>query len=81
VSALALFLIDEEKKERTGHLDLGWCGLTETPEELFELTWLTSLHLCNIWYDWVKRELVESTNEGEPNQLAQKSLPSRLAEL
>ena len=31
---------EKEKKERTGTLDLGNCGLTELPEELFELTWL-----------------------------------------
>jgi internalin A len=41
--ANALQLIEIEKIQRTGYLDLGNCGLTELPEELFELVWLESL--------------------------------------
>jgi internalin A len=41
--ANALELIKKEKKERTGRLDLGNCGLSELPDELFELTWLEEL--------------------------------------
>ena len=37
---LALALIEKEKQEKTGFLDLGNCGLTEVPEELRELVWL-----------------------------------------
>ena len=33
----------KEKEEKTGKLDLGRCGLTELPEELFELEWLEEL--------------------------------------
>ena len=52
MSELALQLIEKEKRERTGYLDLGNCGLSELPEELFELTWLKTLTLSSIWRDW-----------------------------
>lgn len=38
MSELALQLIEKEKLDRTGKLDLGNCGLTYFPKELFELT-------------------------------------------
>ena len=40
MSELALQRIREAKEKRLTRLDLGNCGLTELPEELFELTWL-----------------------------------------
>jgi internalin A len=40
MSELALQRIREAKEMRLTRLDLGNCGLTELPEELFELTWL-----------------------------------------
>ena len=42
---LALKLIRKAKQKRLTRLDLGNCGLTEIPEELFELTWLEELIL------------------------------------
>jgi len=51
MSELALQLIEKEKKEKTGKLDLGYCGLTEIPEEVFELTWLEELVVSNEYYD------------------------------
>ena len=36
-------LIQKEKQEKTGRLNLGNSGLTDWPTELFELTWLTHL--------------------------------------
>jgi internalin A len=47
MSALALKLIQEAKEQRLTRLDLGNCGLTELPDELFELTWLEELDLGN----------------------------------
>ena len=49
MSELAQKLIQEEKnpKTRTDKLDLGNCGLTDIPEEVFELTWLEELSFCN----------------------------------
>jgi len=43
MSELALKLIQRAKEEHLLHLDLGNCGLTEIPLEVFELTWLESL--------------------------------------
>ncbi|WDN90333.1 hypothetical protein BuS5_03304 [Desulfosarcina sp. BuS5] len=50
MSQLSLQLIEKEKQEKTGKLDLGNCGLQEIPEELFQLTWLEELSFRNqIW--------------------------------
>lgn len=43
--SLALQLIEKEKIERTGELNLRNCGLTEIPTELSELHWLEKLTL------------------------------------
>ncbi len=45
MSELALQLIQEAKEIRATHLDLGNCGLTKLPDELFELVWLEKLVL------------------------------------
>jgi hypothetical protein len=47
MSALALKIINEAKEQRRTKLNLGNCGLTELPDELFELTWLEELNLSN----------------------------------
>ena len=47
MSELALKLIREAKETKSKKLDLGKCGLTELPDELFELVWLEELYLCN----------------------------------
>ncbi|WP_235299665.1 TIR domain-containing protein [Portibacter marinus] len=39
--------IEKEKDERTGILNLGNCGLTEIPEELFQMIWLQEIVLSN----------------------------------
>jgi hypothetical protein len=44
MSTLALTLIAENKKIKATRLDLGNCGLTELPVELFELEWLEELN-------------------------------------
>ncbi|MEO1054121.1 MAG: leucine-rich repeat domain-containing protein, partial [Bacteroidota bacterium] len=50
MSELALQLIAQEKKEKTGKLDLGNTGLTDIPKELFELTWLEELNFSSsLW--------------------------------
>ena len=47
MSELALQRIREAKEQRLTRLDLGNCGLTELPEELFELDWLEELFINN----------------------------------
>ena len=49
--AIARVRIAEEKEKRTGFLDLGRLGLTELPEELFELECLWGLNLGSWWWD------------------------------
>jgi internalin A len=47
MSELALKLIKEAKEKRLTRLDLGNCGLTELPDELFELVWLKYLFIMD----------------------------------
>ncbi|MFK7950579.1 MAG: leucine-rich repeat domain-containing protein, partial [Saprospiraceae bacterium] len=70
MSNLALELIAKEKIEKTGRLDLGNCGLTELPEELFELVWLEELYLNFDKYDWENRKWIKSKNQGSKNQIS-----------
>ncbi|MEZ4931367.1 MAG: hypothetical protein R2788_04445 [Saprospiraceae bacterium] len=67
MSELALKLITQEKEERTGKLDIGRCGLTELPEELFELVWLEELVVSNMWIETKKNDWVNSQNNEEDN--------------
>ncbi len=61
----------EAKQTRATRLDLGNCGLTELPDELFELTWLEELILSSAWEEYSieekKPEQFTSQNEGEAN--------------
>ncbi|MCK6694839.1 MAG: leucine-rich repeat domain-containing protein, partial [Thermoanaerobaculia bacterium] len=79
---LAKQLIEKEKQERTGRLDLGRCGLTDLEAqvpELFELTWLEELILSNRWLDRRKQKWVENQNSGAYNCLV--TLPPSLSRL
>ncbi len=49
--AIARARIAAEKEKRTGFLDLGYLGLTELPEEMFELEHLWGLNLGSLWWD------------------------------
>ncbi len=49
--AIARVRIAQEKGKRTGFLDLGRLGLTELPEELFELEYLWGLNWGTWWRD------------------------------
>ncbi|MBK9335936.1 MAG: hypothetical protein IPM98_04880 [Lewinellaceae bacterium] len=61
MTELAQHLIEREKRERTGYLDLGNCGLTELPD-LSE--WLEMLIVSN--WESVFRELCQPV-EHSPN--------------
>lgn len=71
MSELALELIREAKRTKAKKLDLGNCGLTELPDELFELVWLEELYLCNFgtFYFNTKKERSRfySKNKGNNN--------------
>lgn len=74
MSELALQLIAKEKIERTGKLDLGNCGLTDFPEELFELDWLEELSFNDLKWDSGKDDFIIA-NPGHPNYFSCKKLP------
>ena len=65
MSEMALRLIAQAKKEKAMVLDLGKCGLTTLPEELFKLHRLKELYICNRYWDWEKREWIKSKNKGK----------------
>ena len=77
MSELALKLIREAKETKAKKLDLGNCGLTELPEELFELVWLEELYLSKkSWlYNFETEEDKDfrSQNQGEQNNIQQLS--------
>ena len=74
---LVLELIEKEKREKTGFLDLGNCGLAEVPEAVRELVWLKGLALGDLHINQAG-DLKPSDNEGERNTITQ--LPGWLAE-
>ena len=74
-------LIQQEKKEKTGKLDLGNCGLTKIPDEIFELTWLEELSFCNEICDIEKGKVRESNNEGKSNNILNEKLPLKFKNL
>ncbi|MCB0578951.1 MAG: hypothetical protein KDD10_06535, partial [Phaeodactylibacter sp.] len=78
MSELALQLIREAKTKKLKSLNLGSCGLTELPRELFELVWLEELVVSNQQWDEEKKEWVKS-NPGEPNVL--RELPTEIKRL
>ena len=73
---LALKLIRKAKQKRLTRLDLGNCGLTEIPEELFELTWLEELILSGIWFEW--DEVVNNRRQKQSNNLGKSNVISEL---
>ncbi|MFM2320844.1 MAG: hypothetical protein RLZZ215_3465, partial [Pseudomonadota bacterium] len=77
MSELALQKIREAKEKRLTRLDIGRCGLTEIPEEVFELVWLEELILSNKWYerDQAQKKWIEfkSTNAGDANSISKLS--------
>lgn len=83
MSELALQLIREAKEKRSTRLDLGNCGLTELPKELFELIWLEELILANEWYEWHcdTQEWIyqQSRNDRSANQI--ESIPYQIRKL
>ncbi len=65
----ALQLIKEAKEKKLTSLDLGNCGLTTIPKEVFELTHLEELRLCNSYWDHQQRKWIDSKNNGPANKI------------
>ncbi|MBW2663253.1 MAG: hypothetical protein JRD93_14990, partial [Deltaproteobacteria bacterium] len=81
MSELAIKLIEKEKQERKGKLDLGKCGLKAIPQKLFELIWLEELSLCNEIWDYNKTAWIHSTNLGSSNIINVEELPTEFKSL
>jgi internalin A len=83
MSELALKLIRECKETRSTWLDLSNCGLTELPDELFELVWLEELYLCANGGSIVLMshypKSFKSLNNGELNKI--RHIPPEIARL
>ena len=86
MSQLALQLIQQEKEEKTGYLDLGRCGLTpDNPQlqkvwdALGELTHLETLILSNEWWDYEEQEYKNSHNDSDKNIFDK--IPTAIADL
>ena len=69
MTELAQQIIEKERAERTGYLDLGRCGLTELPD-LSDLEWLETLIISNGRYDNEQDTWVESQNKFDHNYLS-----------
>jgi internalin A len=64
----ALELIEREKTERTGHLDISYTRLTELPD-LSELIWLKTLIVSNLWGEYQENTWLESRDTTHPNKI------------
>lgn len=80
MSELALKLIEKEKHELTGKLDLGNCGLTDFPDELFELDWIKELSFSSIRKN-IGNEWFLSGNKGEFNEFRLDTVPDKFERL
>ena len=76
---LALRLIEECKAAQNKKLDLGKCGLTSIPEEVFELVWLEELLLCDQHWNFERTKIFESNNKGGENKISK--LPKEIGQL
>ncbi|OJJ14626.1 hypothetical protein BKI52_42105 [marine bacterium AO1-C] len=70
MSDLAQQLIAECKRTKSKFLDLGNCGLTEWPEELFDCVWLEELNLGMNYKDFETGQLYMSENSRYTNTLS-----------
>ena len=66
---IAIDLIEKAQKESWKRLNLSRCGLTENniPSQLWELTSLEELVLCNRYWNHEKQEWIKSPNAGPLN--------------
>lgn len=81
MSTKALELIEKERLEKTGKLDLGQCGLTTIPAEVFDLTWLEELSFCNRRWHHESNAWEECANSGEANEITDTELPTAFKRL
>lgn len=80
MSELALQLIRQAKAEGSTTLDLGNTGLTELPEELFELEQLETLIISDEYWDYKHKRWIKNKHNGGKNSL-KGALPNSIARL
>lgn len=69
MSELALQIIEKEKREKTGTLNIGRCGLTEIPDIITEIDGLKSLIIGNSYHIKTNNDLVNNKNRHRMNQI------------
>src|SRR5688500_6136216 len=84
-------IIEREKAEKTGRLDLGQCGLAYIPDDVYEMNWLEDLVLANNNFNLDEYDYCENislyerifktkglltVNSGETNDLENESFDS-----
>ena len=69
MSILAQQLIAQNKSTKNSYLDLGNCGLTELPTELFECVWLEELILTNGTGNLENKREIEGEKKSTKNNL------------
>lgn len=71
MSRYALDLISKEISKKSGILDLGKCGLTESDTKVWDavkkMTWLHTLILSNIYWDRRVSRWIDSQSDGKNN--------------
>ncbi|OQX01793.1 MAG: GTP-binding protein [Thiothrix lacustris] len=81
MSELALELIEEEKQERTGTLNISQCGLTEIPTDVSKLLWLETLIIGDSYHIGKRGKRVRGSNQSKPNIISDLKLLANLNSL
>lgn len=72
-------ILEDNKKTKNPYLDLGRCGLTEIPKEVFSYNWIETLILSNSYWDYDKLLRSESANKGPKNFIV--DIPAAISKL
>lgn len=83
MSELALRLIAEAKEQKSTRLNLGRCGLSSIPAEVFDLVWLEDLILADGWMEYKAEDqlwdLCIGKNVGSWNKI--QTIPTQIKKL
>jgi internalin A len=79
IPEFAQAIINKEKRDKSGVLNLGRCGLTAVPDEVAAMYWLQTLILSNEYWDWDYNKVFYRQDGTEDNAVA--ALPAWLCQL
>lgn len=71
MSELAQIRITKCKATKSKTLDLGNCGLTKIPKEVFDCVWVESLMIANEYWDSKNKKWIKSKNHGKKNHISE----------